>query len=386
MDFDLNSDQKHYRDLAKSFSDKELKPNAAEWDKEAFFPKETLMKAGELGFLSLYVDTSLGGMGLGRLDASIVFEQLAQGCTSTTAFMTIHNMAIWMVSKFGSEELKTEWFPQLSSGEKLASYCLTEPGSGSDSASLRTTAKKDGDNFILNGSKAFISGSGATDCLVLMARTGDSGAKGISCFLIPADLPGIEYGKNEPKMGWKNQPTRLVSLTDVKVSKKNLVGEEGNGFKIAMQGLDGGRINIATCSIGTAQSALEEAQNYMNQREQFGKKISEFQTMQFKIADMVTELIAARTMTRLAASKVDKKDSEATIYSAMAKRFATDVGFNVCNEALQIFGGYGYIQEYPLERYVRDVRVHQKLEGTNEIMKMIIGRRMIMEDAASIIQ
>ena len=386
MDFDLNSDQKHYRDLAKSFSDKELKPNAAEWDKEAFFPKETLKKAGELGFLSLYVDTNLGGMGLGRLDASIVFEQLAQGCTSTTAFMTIHNMAIWMVSKFGSEELKTEWFPQLSSGEKLASYCLTEPGSGSDSASLRTSAKKDGDNYILNGSKAFISGSGATDCLVLMARTGDSGAKGISCFLIPADLPGIEYGKNEPKMGWKNQPTRLVSLTDVKVSKKNLVGEEGNGFKIAMQGLDGGRINIATCSIGTAQSALEEAQNYMNQREQFGKKISEFQTMQFKIADMVTELIAARTMTRLAASKVDKNDSEATIYSAMAKRFATDVGFNVCNEALQIFGGYGYIQEYPLERYVRDVRVHQILEGTNEIMKMIIGRRMIMEDAASIIQ
>mgnify|MGYP005704457149 FL=1 len=386
MDFDLNSDQKHYRDLAKSFSDKELKPNAAEWDKEAFFPKKTLMKAGELGFLSLYVDTNLGGMGLGRLDASIVFEQLAQGCTSTTAFMTIHNMAIWMVSKFGSEELKTEWFPQLSSGEKLASYCLTEPGSGSDSASLRTTAKKDGDYYIINGSKAFISGSGATDCLVLMARTGDSGAKGISCFLIPADLPGIEYGKNEPKMGWKNQPTRLVSLTDVKVSKKNLVGEEGNGFKIAMQGLDGGRINIATCSIGTAQSALEEAQNYMNQREQFGKKISEFQAMQFKIADMVTELIAARTMTRLAASKVDKNDSEATIYSAMAKRFATDVGFNVCNEALQIFGGYGYIQEYPLERYVRDVRVHQILEGTNEIMKMIIGRRMIMEDAASIIQ
>ena len=386
MDFELNSDQKHYRDLAKSFSDKELKPNAGEWDKEAFFPKETLMKAGELGFLSLYVDTNLGGMGLGRLDASIVFEQLAQGCTSTTAFMTIHNMAIWMVSKFGSEELKTEWFPQLSSGKKLASYCLTEPGSGSDSASLRTTAKKDGDNFILNGSKAFISGSGATDCLVLMARTGDSGAKGISCFLIPADLPGIEYGKNEPKMGWKNQPTRLVSLSDVKVSKKNLVGEEGNGFKIAMQGLDGGRINIATCSIGTAQSALEEAQKYMNQREQFGKKISEFQAMQFKIADMVTELIAARTMTRLAASKVDKNDSEATIYSAMAKRFATDVGFNVCNEALQIFGGYGYIQEYPLERYVRDVRVHQILEGTNEIMKMIIGRRMIMEDAASIIQ
>lgn len=386
MDFNLNSDQNNYRDLAKSFSDKELKPFAAEWDKEAFFPKETLTKAGELGFLSLYVDTNLGGMGLGRLDASIVFEQLAQGCTSTTAFMTIHNMAIWMVSKFASEELRAEWFPQLSSGEKLASYCLTEPGSGSDAASLRTIAKKDGDYFILNGSKAFISGSGVTDCLVLMARTGDVGAKGISCFLIPADSPGIEYGKNEPKMGWKNQPTRLVSLTDVKISKNNLIGKEGDGFKIAMQGLDGGRINIATCSIGTAQSALEEAQKYMNEREQFGKKISEFQAMQFKIADMVTELVAARTMTRLAASKVDSNDPEATIYSAMAKRFATDVGFKVCNEALQIFGGYGYIQEYPLERYVRDVRVHQILEGTNEIMKMIIGRRMIMEDAASIIQ
>ena len=386
MDFDLTPDQKNYRDLAKSFSDKELKPYAAEWDKEAFFPKETLTKAGELGFLSLYVDTSLGGMGLGRLDASVVFEQLAQGCTSTTAFMTIHNMAIWMVSKFASEKLKNEWFPQLSSGEKLASYCLTEPGAGSDAASLRTTAKKDGSDFILNGSKAFISGSGATDCLILMARTGDSGPKGISCFLIPSDLPGIEYGKNEPKMGWKNQPTRLVSLTDVRVSEDNLIGEEGNGFKIAMQGLDGGRINIATCSIGTAQSALEEAQNYMNEREQFGKKISEFQAMQFKIADMVTELVAARTMTRLAAYKIDSGDVEATTYSAMAKRFATDVGFNVCNEALQIFGGYGYIQEYPLERHVRDVRVHQILEGTNEIMKMIIGRRMIMEDAAAIIQ
>ena len=386
MDFDLTSDQKNYRDLAKNFSDKELKPFAAMWDKEALFPKETLNKAGELGFLSLYVDTNLGGMGLGRLDASIVFEQLAQGCTSTTAFMTIHNMAIWMVSKFASEKLKNEWFPQLSTGEKLASYCLTEPGSGSDAASLRTTAKKVGGDFILNGSKAFISGSGATDCLILMARTGETGSKGISCFLVPADLPGIEYGKNEPKMGWKNQPTRLVSLTDVRISKDNLIGEEGNGFKIAMQGLDGGRINIATCSIGTAQSALEEAQNYMNEREQFGKKISEFQAMQFKIADMVTDLVAARTMTRLAAYKIDKGDVEATTYSAMAKRFATDVGFNVCNEALQIFGGYGYIQEYPLERHVRDVRVHQILEGTNEIMKMIIGRRMVMEDAASIIQ
>ena len=386
MDFDLTTTQKEYRDLARNFSEKELKPYAAQWDREAVFPKETLSKAGELGFLSLYVDTNYGGMGLGRLDASIIFEQLAQGCTSTTAFMTIHNMAIWMVSKFASEDLKEEWFPALSQGTKLASYCLTEPGSGSDAASLKTTAKKEGDHFILNGSKAFISGSGATDCLVLMARTGEQGAKGISCFLIPADLPGIEYGKNELKMGWKNQPTRLVSLTDVKVHRKNLIGEEGNGFKIAMQGLDGGRINIATCSIGTAQAAMEEAQRYMNEREQFGKKISEFQATQFKIADMVTELVAARNMTRLAAFKIDQGHGEATTYSAMAKRYATDVGFNVCNEALQIFGGYGYIQEYPLERNVRDVRVHQILEGTNEIMRMIIGRRMIMEEAASIIQ
>ena len=386
MDFDLTTTQKEYRDLARNFSEKELKPYAAQWDREAVFPKETLSKAGELGFLSLYVDTNYGGMGLGRLDASIIFEQLAQGCTSTTAFMTIHNMAIWMVSKFASEDLKEEWFPALSQGTKLASYCLTEPGSGSDAASLKTTAKKEGDHFVLNGSKAFISGSGATDCLVLMARTGEQGAKGISCFLIPADLPGIEYGRNELKRGWKNQPTRLVSLTDVKVHKKNLIGEEGNGFKIAMQGLDGGRINIATCSIGTAQAAMEEAQRYMNEREQFGKKISEFQAMQFKIADMVTELVAARNMTRLAAFKIDQGHGEATTYSAMAKRYATDVGFNVCNEALQIFGGYGYIQEYPLERNVRDVRVHQILEGTNEIMRMIIGRRMIMEDAASIIQ
>ena len=386
MDFDLTTTQKEYRDLARNFSEKELKPYAAQWDREAVFPKETLSKAGELGFLSLYVDTNYGGMGLGRLDASIIFEQLAQGCTSTTAFMTIHNMAIWMVSKFASEELKEEWFPALSQGTKLASYCLTEPGSGSDAASLKTTAKKEGDHFVLNGSKAFISGSGATDCLVLMARTGEQGSKGISCFLIPADLPGIEYGKNELKMGWKNQPTRLVSLTDVKVHRKNLIGEEGNGFKIAMQGLDGGRINIATCSIGTAQAAMEEAQRYMNEREQFGKKISEFQAMQFKIADMVTELVAARNMTRLAAFKIDQGHGEATTYSAMAKRYATDVGFNVCNEALQIFGGYGYIQEYPLERNVRDVRVHQILEGTNEIMRMIIGSRMIMEDAASIIQ
>lgn len=386
MNFDLSEDQITFQTLAKSFSDKELKPNAAQWDEESEFPIEAIKKAGELGFCSLYASEQFGGMGLGRLDASIVIEQLAAGCTSTTAFMTIHNMATWMVDEFGAESLKAEWCRDLCSGKKLASYCLTEPGSGSDSASIATNAKKTDSGYVINGTKAFISGSGSTDCLILMARTGESGPGGISCFLIPGNAEGIEYGKNEKKMGWRNQPTRQINLCNVEIPSNYLIGSEGQGFKIAMQGLDGGRINIATCSIGTAQVALEEAQKYMNTREQFGKKISEFQALQFKIADMTTELVAARQMVRLAASKIDSNHPEAPVYAAMSKRFATDVGFQVCNEALQIFGGYGYIQEYPLERYVRDVRVHQILEGTNEIMKMIIGRRMMMEGATNIIQ
>jgi len=386
MSFDLSEDQRAFQRIAKDFSSKELAPNAGDWDAKGEFPVETIKKAGDLGFCSLYVSEEDGGMGLGRLDSSIIIEQLSAGCTSTTAFMTIHNMALWMVSKFGSIELKGEWCPALCSGQKLASYCLTEPGSGSDAASLKTTAVKKGDNYILNGSKSFISGAGETDCLVLMARTGKEGPGGISCFLLPADIKGIEYGKKEEKMGWRNQPTRVISLSDVEIPASYLIGEEGQGFMIAMQGLDGGRINIATCSIGTAQAALEAAQKYMNEREQFGKKLSDFQALQFKLADMTTELVAARHFVRLAASKIDSDHSEATVYSAMAKRFATDVGFNVCNEALQIFGGYGYLQEFPLERYVRDVRVHQILEGTNEIMRMIIGRRMLMEGATEIIQ
>ena len=386
MSFDLSEDQRAFQRIAKDFSIKELAPNAGEWDAKGEFPIETIKKAGDLGFCSLYVSEEDGGMGLGRLDSSIIIEQLSAGCTSTTAFITIHNMALWMVSKFGSIELKNEWCPALCSGQKLASYCLTEPGSGSDAASLKTTAVKKGDNYILNGSKSFISGAGETDCLVLMARTGKEGPGGISCFLLPADIKGIEYGKKEEKMGWRSQPTRIISLSDVEIPASYLIGEEGQGFMIAMQGLDGGRINIATCSIGTAQAALEAAQKYMNEREQFGKKLSDFQALQFKLADMTTELVAARHFVRLAASKIDSEHPEATVYSAMAKRFATDVGFNVCNEALQIFGGYGYLQEFPLERYVRDVRVHQILEGTNEIMRMIIGRRMLMEDATQIIQ
>ena len=386
MSFDLSEDQRAFQRIAKEFSRKELAPNAAEWDAKGEFPVEIIKKAGGLGFCSLYVSEEDGGMGLGRLDSSIIIEQLSAGCTSTTAFITIHNMALWMVSKFGSTELTNEWCPALCSGQKLASYCLTEPGSGSDAASLKTTAVKEGNNYILNGSKSFISGAGETDCLVLMARTGKEGPGGISCFLLPADIKGIEYGKKEKKMGWRSQPTRIISLSDVEIPASYLIGEEGQGFMIAMQGLDGGRINIATCSIGTAQAALEAAQKYMNEREQFGKKLSDFQALQFKLADMTTELVAARHFVRLAASKIDSEHPEATVYSAMAKRFATDVGFNVCNGALQIFGGYGYLQEFPLERYVRDVRVHQILEGTNEIMRMIIGRRMLMEDATQIIQ
>jgi len=386
MSFDLSEDQRAFQRIAKDFSIKELAPNAGEWDAKGKFPVEIIKKAGDLGFCSLYVSEEDGGMGLSRLDSSIIIEQLSAGCTSTTAFITIHNMALWMVSKYGSKKLKDEWCPALCSGQKLVSYCLTEPGSGSDAASLKTTAVKKGDNYILNGSKSFISGAGETDCLVLMARTGKEGSGGISCFLLPAGTKGIEYGKKEEKMGWRNQPTRVISLSDVEIPASYLIGEEGQGFMIAMQGLDGGRINIATCSIGTAQAALEAAQKYMNEREQFGKKLSDFQALQFKLADMTTELVAARHFVRLAASKIDSEHSEATVYAAMAKRFATDAGFNVCNEALQIFGGYGYLQEFPLERYVRDVRVHQILEGTNEIMRMIIGRRMLMEDATQIIQ
>jgi alkylation response protein AidB-like acyl-CoA dehydrogenase len=386
MNFELSEDQRTFQTLAKTFSDNELKPNAAKWDAECIFPLETIKKAGELGFCSLYVSEDNGGMGLSRVDATIIIEALAAGCTSTTAFMTIHNMATWMVSEFGSTQLKEKWLQGLNSGSKLASYCLTEPGSGSDAASLKTSAIKKDNCYVLNGSKAFISGSGSTDCLILMARTGDNGPGGISCFIVPADAEGIEYGKNETKMGWRNQPTRAINLNEVKIPLENLIGKEGQGFKIAMRGLDGGRINIATLSVGTAQAALEEAQQHMNEREQFGKKIGEFQALQFKLADMTTNLVAARQLVRLAASKLENKDPDSTTFCAMAKRFATDVGFEVCNEALQIFGGYGYIQDYPLERYVRDVRVHQILEGTNEIMRMIIGRRMLLEGATRIIQ
>lgn len=385
MNFDLTEDQQMFADLAKQFSDSELLPNAAKWDQEHIFPKNVIAKAGELGFCGLYSPEDSGGLNLSRLDSSIIFEQLAMGCTATTAMMTIHNMATWMVATWGTSSVKDTWCPSLVLGEKLASYCLTEPGSGSDAASLSTSAKKDGDHYVVNGSKVFISGAGDTDILVVMVRTGVAGPKGISALAIPADLDGIIYGKAEEKLGWNAQPTRQITFDNVKVPVEHLLGNEGEGFSIAMKGLDGGRINIATCSIGTAQQALNSAMGYMQEREQFGKPIAAFQGLQFKLADMATELVAARQMVRLAAYKLDKNDPEKTAYCAMAKRFATDVGFQVCDAALQIHGGYGYIKEYPLERHFRDVRVHQILEGTNEIMRVIIARRLLTEGAGQIL-
>ncbi len=380
MNFELNDDQKAFADTARQFAEQALAPFAAEWDKNHHFPVEALRQAGELGFCGLYTPEEDGGLGLPRLDASIIFEELAQGCTTTTAMLTIHNMATWMIAKWGQAETKQRWCPQLVTGEKLASYCLTEPGSGSDAASLKTTATATDDGYVMNGSKVFISGAGSTDVLVVMARTGGEGPSGVTAFAVPADAPGISYGKPEEKMGWNAQPTRMITFDDVAIESGWRLGEEGQGFKMAMQGLDGGRINIATCSIGTAQHALNVAREYMQERHQFGKPLAAFQALQFKLADMATELVAARQMVRLAASKLDNKHADATTYCAMAKRFATDVGFNVCNDALQLHGGYGYIREYPLERHVRDVRVHQILEGTNEIMRVIIGRRLINDE------
>lgn len=381
MDFELNEDQRAFSEMAAQFSREQLEPMAAEWDETHHFPKEILRQSGELGFLGLYTPEEQGGLGLSRLDASIIFEQLAMGCTSTTAFMTIHNMVTWMVASFATESVKQSYCEKLITGEWLGSYCLTEPNAGSDAAALTTNATLDGDHYVINGSKVFISGAGDTDVLVVMARTSDEGAKGISAFVVPASIGGISYGRKEPKMGWNSQPTRSITFENVKVPKDHLLGQEGQGFVFAMKGLDGGRINIATCSVGTAQHALNLATQYLNERKQFGRELGQFQSLQFKLADMATELVAARQMVRLAASKLDNGDPQATTYCAMAKRFATDVGFKVCDQALQLYGGYGYIKEYPLERHFRDVRVHQILEGTNEIMRVIIARRLLSDGA-----
>jgi alkylation response protein AidB-like acyl-CoA dehydrogenase len=381
MDFELSDDQRAFQQAARDFAQQALAPHAAEWDAQAVFPRDTLREAGALGFCGLYADSAYGGLGLSRLDSALVFEELAAACPSTAAFITIHNMATWMVSRFAQAEVARAWGPPLAAGQKLASYCLTEPGAGSDAASLRTTARLDGDHYVLDGAKAFISGAGATDVLVVMARTGEAGPGGISALLVPADSAGLQYGKKEEKMGWNSQPTRAISFDGVRVPATHLLGQPGEGFKIAMKGLDGGRINIATCSVGAAQGALAAAQRYVHERRQFGRPLAEFQALQFKLADMATELVAARQLVRLAATKLDAGDREATVYCAMAKRFATDVGFEVCNQALQLHGGYGYLRDYPLERLLRDARVHQILEGTNEIMRVIIARRMLQDHA-----
>lgn len=386
MDFELSEEQIAYADSARAFAEGVLTPNAAEWDAQAIFPKQALKAAGELGFMGLYTPESVGGLGLSRLDTSVIVEELARGCTATTAFLTIHNMATSMIGKYATQDVIDQWCPALISGERLASYCLTEPGAGSDAANLRTTATRNGDDYRINGSKVFISGAGDTDLLVCMVRTGEPGAKGITAIAIPADAAGIEYGKKEEKMGWNCQPTRMISFDDVRVPVMNRLGEEGQGFKIAMEGLDGGRLNIATCSVGTAQAALGASINYVSERKQFHQRLADFQHTQFQLADMTTELVAARQMIRLAAHKLDHKHAEATAYCAMAKRFATDVGFKVCDQALQLHGGYGYIKEYPLERYLRDSRVHQILEGTNEIMRVIIGRRVLVEGVSDTIR
>ena len=376
----LSEEQIAFYDMAKDFAVKKMAPNAEKWDEEKIFPVDTLRELAELGFGGIYVNPDLGGSGLSRLDSTLIFESLSHGCTSTAAFLSIHNMANWMIDSFGSNELKERIVPDLCTMKKIASYCLTEAGAGSDAGNLKTKAVKDGDYYIVNGTKSFISGGGYSDVYVTMVRTGDESSSGISTLMIEKDSPGISFGAQEKKMGWNSQPTAQVIFEDCKVPVKNLLGNEGDGFKIAMKGLDGGRLNIAACSLGTAQSAFERAVEYVGDREQFGKKIQDFQSIQFKLADMATELEASRLMLRSAAAKVDENAPDKTKSAAMAKRFVTDLGFKIVNEALQIHGGYGYLKDYPLERNLRDVRVHQILEGTNEIMKVIISREILKEN------
>ena len=376
----LSEEQIAFYDMAKDFAVKKMAPNAEKWDEEKIFPVDTLRELAELGFGGIYVNPDLGGSGLSRLDSTLIFESLSHGCTSTAAFLSIHNMANWMIDSFGSNELKERIVPDLCTMKKIASYCLTEAGAGSDAGNLKTKAVKDGDHYIVNGTKSFISGGGYSDVYVTMVRTGDKSSAGISTLMIEKDSPGISFGAQEKKMGWNSQPTAQVIFEDCKVPVKNLLGNEGDGFKIAMKGLDGGRLNIAACSLGTAQSAFERAVEYVGDREQFGNKLQDFQSIQFKLADMATELEASRLMLRSAAVKVDENTPDKTKSAAMAKRFVTDLGFKIVNEALQIHGGYGYLKDYPLERNLRDVRVHQILEGTNEIMKVIISREILKEN------
>ena len=376
MDFELNEDQRAIEDAARRFARERLAPFAAEWDEREYFPVEKMREAAALGFAGIYIKSDVGGSQMSRLDAAIIMEELSAGCTSTAAFISIHNMASWMIDHFGNEALRKRFLPKLTTMETIASYCLTEPSSGSDAASLKTRATKDGDHYVLNGSKAFISGAGVSDVYVCMVRTGEDGPRGISCLVVEKGTPGLSFGKKERKLGWNSQPTAQVMFDNCRVPAANRVGAEGEGFRIAMAGLDGGRINIGACSVGTARSALDEALAYSKERKQFGHAIGDFQAIQFKLADMATELEASRLMIRNAAAALDRNDGRATMLCAMAKRFATDIGFKIANEALQLHGGYGYLKDFPAERHVRDLRVHQILEGTNEIMRVIVAREL----------
>ena len=380
MNFNLNEEQKAFKALAKEFAEREIKPYSAEWDEKKYFPIEVIKKAAQQGFCGLYLKEDKGGMARTRLDTALILEELATACPSTAAYISIHNMTAWMIDEFANEPTREQFIPKMASGEWLGSYCLTEPWSGSDSAGLKATAQKKEDRWILNGTKSFVSGAGGTQVLVVMARTGEHKTRGISSFVIPANLKGVSYGENEKKLGWNCQPTRVVNLDKVEVPSENLLGKEGDGFKIAMRGLNGGRVNIGVCSVGAGRSAVQHSQKYMKEREQFGKTLSHFQALRFKIADMITNVTASRQMIWLAACKLDQNDPQSRVYCAMAKRFATDMCFDVCNQAIQIFGGYGYIRDYPVEKLMRDSRVHQILEGTNEIMRVIIARALLEED------
>ncbi len=377
MDFALSEEQRQFQDMARAFADEQMAPHAAAWDEQHIFPVETLRHGAELGFGGIYCADEFGGSGLSRQDAAIIFEELSSACPSTAAYISIHNMSAWMIDCFGNGQQRSRWIPKLATMEHFASYCLTEPGAGSDAAALRTRAERDGEHYVLNGSKAFISGGSTSDVYVVMARTGGQGPNGISAIVVEKDAPGLSFGAQEKKLGWHSQPTAAVVFEDCRVPIANRLGEEGDGFKIAMMGLDGGRLNIAACSIGGARAALQHATAYVKERQQFGRAIADFQATQFKLADMATELEAARLMVHRAAGLLDQKHADATLHCAMAKRFATDISFNVVNEALQLHGGYGYIRDYPIERILRDLRVHQILEGTNEIMRVIISRKLL---------
>ncbi len=379
MDFQLSEEQIAIQDMARQFATEEMLPHAEKWDDEMIFPVEALRDAAALGLAGIYCGEEHGGSGLGRLDSTIIFEELASACPSTAAYISIHNMCAWMIDSFGNDALRAKFVPKLMTMEHFASYCLTEPGAGSDAASLRSTAVRDGDHYVLNGSKAFISGGSAADVYVCMVRTGEDGPKGISCIVVEKDSPGLSFGKLEKKLGWNSQPTAAVIFEDCRVPVENLVGAEGDGFAIAMKGLDGGRLNIGACSIGGARACLDASRDYMKDRKQFGQPLADFQALQFRLADMATELESARLMIHRAAWMLDNNAHGTTVAAAMAKRVATDTGFDVVNQALQLHGGYGYLKEFPIQRYLRDLRVHQILEGTNEIMRVIISRDILRQ-------